>query len=184
MCLATALERKTALKYNLRNPGGTKMNIIYPQRPRGLRLVALALSVLLTFPLLTSCGGSQNNAQLPPIDDTRGGTVSNNRPVQTQAKKGLSTGQKVAILGGAAALYYLYNKHKNSQGQGAEGQYYLSKNGRVYYRDAQGRAHWVTPPQGGIQVPESEAQQYRDFQGYNNRATGRTLTDLQSAPAL
>jgi len=162
------------------------MNRSYPKPRRGLRLVALLLSVLLTFPLLTACGGgSRNNAQLPPIDDTRGGTVSNNRPLnQPQAKKGLSTGQKVAVLAGAAALYYLYNKHKNAQEQGPEGQYYLSKNGRVYYRDAQHRAHWVTPPQGGIQVPESEARQYRDFQGYNNSSAGRTLTDLQPAPAL
>lgn len=161
------------------------MNIIYPKPRRGLRLIALLLSVLLTFPLLTACGGSRNNAQLAPIDDTRGGTVSNPRPVnQPQARKGLSTGQKVAVLAGAAALYYIYNKHKNAQGQGPEGQYYLSKNGRVYYRDAQNRAHWVTPPQGGIQVPEAEARQYRDFEGYNNSRSGRTLTDLQPAPAL
>lgn len=161
------------------------MYTTYPRR-RGLRLIALVLSVLLTFPLLTACGGGSRNAsQLPPIDDTQGGRVSNTRPVsQPQARKGLSTGQKVAILGGAAALYYLYNKQKNSQGQGPEGQYYLSKNGRVYYRDAQGRAHWVTPPKEGIQVPESEARQYRDFQGYNNSRSGRTLTDLQPAPAL
>lgn len=161
------------------------MNIIYPKPRRGLRLIALLLSVLLTFPLLTACGGARNNAQLAPIDDTRGGTVSNPRPVnQPQAKKGLSTGQKVAVLAGAAALYYIYNKHKNAQGQGPEGQYYLSKNGRVYYRDSQNRAHWVTPPQGGIQVPEAEARQYRDFEGYNNSRSGRTLTDLQPAPAL
>lgn len=162
------------------------MNTVYPQSRRGLRLIALLLSVLLTFPLLTACGGgSQKSSQLPPIDDTRGGTVSNTRSVnQPQAKRGLSTGQKVALLGGAAALYYLYNKHKNSQGQGAEGQYYLSKNGRVYYRDAQNRAHWVTPPPGGIQVPESEARQYRDFQGYNNNSSGRTLNDLQPASAM
>lgn len=161
------------------------MNTIYPERKRGLRLIALLLTLLLTFPLLTACGGSQSTAPPPPVDDTRGGTFSNNRPVnQPQAKRGLTTGQKVAILGGAAALYYLYNKQKNARGQGAEGQYYLSKNGRVYYRDAQGRAQWVTPPPGGIQVPEAEARQYRDFQGYNNRPTGRDLTDLQPAPSL
>jgi hypothetical protein len=92
----------------------------------------------------------------------------------------LSGGQKVAItLAGAAALYYLYNKHKNAKAkQGPEGQYYLSKNGRVYYRDAQHRAHYVTPPPGGIQVPASEAQQYRDFQGYDNRPTGRDLAGV------
>jgi hypothetical protein len=99
----------------------------------------------------------------------------------------LSNTQKVAILAGAAALYYLYNQHKNRRGQGAEGQYYLSKNGRVYYRDAQHRVHWVTPPPEGIRVPESEAARYRDFQGYNNRPSGRDLTDVlppegQTAP--
>ena len=160
------------------------MNALYPNGRRGLRLMALLLTVLLTFPLFTGCG-TRSAAPPPPVDDTRGGAMSNTSPVnQPQAKKGLSTGQKVAILGGAAALYYLYNKHKNSQAQGPEGQYYLSKNGRVYYRDAQKRAHWVTPPPGGIQVPETEAQQYRGFQGYNNSPTGRDLTDLQPAPAL
>lgn len=146
--------------------------------------MAWLLTVLLTVPLFAGCGGSQSNAPPPPVDDTRGGTVSNPPPGnQPQARRGLTTGQKVAILGGAAALYYLYNRQKNAKGQGAEGKYYLSKNGRVYYRDAEGRAHWVTPPQGGIQVPEAEAQQYRDFQGYNNSPTGRDLTDLQPAPA-
>lgn len=162
------------------------MNMIYPKRRRGLRLIALVLTLLLTVPFLSACGGSRSNSSLPPIDDTRGGTVSTTRPVnQPEAKKkGMSTGQKVAVLAGAAALYYIYNQHKNKQEQGPEGKYYLSKNGRVYYRDAQNRAHWVTPPSGGIRVPESEARQYRDFQGYNNRATGRELSDLAPAPAL
>jgi len=146
--------------------------------------MAWLLSVLLAVPMLTSCGGARTNVP-PPVDDSRAGTVSNSAPVErTQARKGLSTGQKVAILAGAAALYYIYNQHKNKQGQGAQGKYYLSKNGRVYYRDAEGRAHWVTPPPEGIRVPESEAQQYRDFQGYNNRTTGRDLRELQPAPAL
>ena len=160
------------------------MNTIYPERRRSLRLMAVLLTVLLTFPLFTGCGSSQSTAPPPPVDDTRVGTVSNPAPGnQPQAKKGLNNMQKVAILGGAAALYYLYNKHKNSQKQGAEGQYYLSKNGRVYYRDAENRAHWVTPPPEGIQVPAAEAQQYRDFQGYNNSPTGRDLTGLGQAPA-
>jgi hypothetical protein len=158
------------------------MNTTHKERSLSLRLQGMLLSALLTLPLLTSCGGggSRNASVPPPVDDTAGQTVSNNRPpaTQPQVKKGLSTGQKVAILAGAAALYYLYNKHKNAQGSGAQGKYYLSKNGRVYYRDEQGRAHWVTPPQGGIRVPESEAQQYRDFQGYNGRNTGRDLTQV------
>lgn len=161
------------------------MNTICSKPKRASRPVALILTTLLTLPLFTGCGSSQSTAPPPPVDDTRGGTVYNPPPAnQPQAKKGLSTGQKVALLAGAAALYYLYNKNKNKKGQGAEGQYYLSKNGRVYYRDAQHRAHWVTPPQGGIQVPEAEARQYRDFQGYNNRPTGRDLTDLQPAPSF
>jgi hypothetical protein len=159
------------------------MNTMYPERRRVLRPMAWLLTVLLTVPLFTGCGGSQSTAPPPPVDDTRGGTVSNPPPRnQPQARKGLTTGQKVAILAGAAALYYLYNQHKNKQGQGSQGKYYLSKNGRVYYRDAQGRAHWVTPPPEGIRVPESEAQKYREFQGYNNRPTGRDLNDLQPAP--
>ena len=81
-------------------------------------------------------------------------------------------------MAGAAALYYLYNKHKNAQREGAQGKYYLSRNGRVYYRDQKGQAHWVTPPSGGIRVPASQAQQYRDFQGYNGRTSGRTLSDV------
>jgi hypothetical protein len=91
----------------------------------------------------------------------------------------MSTKSKVVILAGAAALYYLYKHHKNAtQAQGEEGQYYLSKNGRVYYRDAEHRAHWVTPPPSGIAVPEAEAAEYREFQGYDNRTTGRDLTGL------
>jgi hypothetical protein len=145
----------------------------------------MLLSALLTVPLLNGCGGgSQTAAPPPPVDDTVSGRVNNPPPAsQPQAKRGLSTGQKVAILAGAAALYYIYNKRKNAQGAGPEGKYYLSKNGRVYYRDAQNRAHWVTPPPEGIQVPESEAQQYRDFQGYNGRTTGRDLTDVAPAEA-
>lgn len=156
------------------------MNTIYPVRKRGLRPTALLTTALLSFQLLAGCGGRQSAAP-PPVDDTNVGMSNNASANQPQAKKGLTTTQKVAILAGAAALYYLYNKHKNAQGHGPEGQYYLSKNGRVYYRDAEHRAHWVTPPQDGIQVPEAQARQYRDFQGYNNRSTGRDLSELGPA---
>ena len=163
------------------------MNTIYPERKRLSRPLAMLLSALLTVPLLSSCGGggSRNAAPPPPVDDSVGRTVDNpasgNQP---QAKRGLSTGQKVGItLAGAAALYYLYNRHKSAEKEGAQGKYYLSKNGRVYYRDANKQVHWVTPPSGGIQVPESEAQQYRDFQGYNGRSTGRELRDVAPANA-
>jgi hypothetical protein len=150
--------------------------------------MALLLSVLLGVPFFAGCAAEQTSAPPPPVDRTRPGAQTYpapaNQPPQAR-NRGLSTGQKVAVtLAGAAALYYLYNQHKNKQQQGAQGRYYLSKNGRVYYRDAQGRANWVTPPPGGIQVPAEEAQRYRDFQGYDNRPTGRTLADVarQQAP--
>lgn len=147
-------------------------------RPRVSRTIALLLTALLSLPLFTACGGGSNEAVLPRDSRYSQSQTAPNRPVKPEARQGLNTGQKVAILAGAAALYYLYNQHRNKQEQGAQGKYYLSKNGRVYYRDADGRAHWVTPPREGIRVPESEAQQYRDFEGYNGRSTGRDLTDL------
>jgi hypothetical protein len=161
------------------------MNTVYKERKIVSRLFAVLLSALLTVPLLSSCGGGSKTATPPPVDDTVGRTVSD-RTNQPEAKKGLGTGQKVALLAGAAGLYYLYNQHKNASQEGAQGKYYLSKNGRVYYRDAEHRAHWVTPPSEGIRVPESEAQQYRQFQGYNRSSTGRDLTGITSsaAPAL
>lgn len=85
------------------------------------------------------------------------------------------------MLGGAAALYYMYKHHQSAAAQqGPEGQYYLSKNGRVYYRDADHRAHWVTPPQEGIAVPETEARDYQQYQGYDNRPSGKDLTGIGS----
>ena len=150
-----------------------------------LRPLALTFSGLLTLPLIVSCSSGSSYAP-PPANDGRYGTqyppsqsqARRYPPNQTQVNRGLSNRQKVAILAGAAALYYLYNQRKNAQGQGPEGQYYMSKNGRVYYRDAQGRPHWVSPPPEGIQVPEEQAARYRDFQGYNGRTTGRDLTDI------
>jgi hypothetical protein len=148
------------------------------------RVIAVLLSALLTVPLLSSCGGGSRNASVPPpVDDSVGRTVSDRTTKQPEVKKGLGTGQKVALLAGAAALYYMYNQHKNAPQEGAQGKYYLSKNGRVYYRDAENRAHWVTPPAEGIRVPESEAQQYRQFQGYNGSSTGRDLAGIGSSAA-
>ncbi|MBD2019550.1 hypothetical protein H6F43_05040 [Leptolyngbya sp. FACHB-36] len=148
-------------------------------RKKLFRGMSYWLSLVMAVPLLASCGSGANQANLPPVDESRTRTAS---PAPQQAqKRGLNTGQKVAILAGAAALYYLYNRHKNRQSAGAEGKYYLSKNGRIYYRDAQGRAHWVTPPKEGIRVPAEEAERYQEFQGYNGRTTGRDLSSLPEA---
>jgi hypothetical protein len=96
----------------------------------------------------------------------------------------MSNGKKVALLVGAAALYYMYKKNQEAKQHGniSEPQYYLSRNGRVYYREAGGRVHWVTPPSSGIQVPIAEASQYQDFQGYEGRSSGRDLVGMGSNP--
>jgi hypothetical protein len=152
-------------------------------RSKGLMLCA---SMVLVMPMVIGCGsgGSDSStvgANQPPVDDYMGQRAQT-MPAQPQQKKGMSTGTKVAILAGAAALYYMYkkNKEKRAQNVNSEPQYYLSKNGRVYYRDNTGRAHWVTPPREGIQVPYDEAQQYREFQGYNWNQSGRDLVGLGS----
>ncbi|RYG44440.1 hypothetical protein EON79_14890 [bacterium] len=150
---------------------------------------ALAACAVLVAPIVAGCGGPAQNtsgANLPPIDASQGGARAQGFPAQNPPQKqGMSTGTKVAILAGAAALYYMYNKNKQKRAQGdnSQPQYYLSKNGRVYYRNNTGQAVWVTPPQNGIQVPYQEAQQYSSFQGYNNSQSGSTLLDLYNQGA-
>jgi len=158
------------------------LRLISPMRSTAL-LVALAMAL----PIVAGCSHAPDNsgANLPPVDDTRGGRVAAPPPVAgvrtaPQGHTGLTTGQKVVILAGAAALYYMYKKQRDAQNQPTKTQYYLSKNGRVYYRDAQGRAHWVTPPPQGIPVPAAEAQEFQGFQGYNNQSSGRDLAGLGS----
>jgi hypothetical protein len=159
------------------------------------RAMALLAATVMAAPILAGCGSNNAadnrpaGANLPPIDDSRaqrygnpGGNYGYGQPSGTPARSGgLSTGKKLALLAGAAALYYMYRKNQEKKATGqlnGEPLYYLSKNGRVYYRDANGQAHWVTPPPQGIQVPAQEALQYRDFQGYNNNASGLTLESL------
>lgn len=137
------------------------------------RLIALMLACSMMAPVL-GCG---KPSPPPPVDDTR--TTQGQMNTPEPAVTGMKTGTKVILLAGAAAAYYLYKKHQNvSAASGPESQYYLSKNGRVYYRDAEHRAHWITPPAGGISVPESEANDYRQFEGYSGRADGRDLAGL------
>jgi hypothetical protein len=133
--------------------------------------IALGMIVTLTATSAAGCGRAEPPA---PVDDSQRGSQPA-APEQT----GMSTRKKVVLLAGAAALYYLYKKHQNAKEQvGPEGQYYLSKNGRVYYRDAEHRAHWVTPPPDGITVPADQAREFSDFQGYENKSTGRDLQGL------
>ena len=85
----------------------------------------------------------------------------------------MSTGKKVVIaLAGAALLYYLYKRHVEQNGQKV--QYYKSKkNGRIYYRDPKThQAHYVTPD-ASYEVSADEAQQLKQYQGYDKQTTGQ-----------
>lgn len=162
-------------------------------------MAAIACAVL-TVPLIVGCGShtdsssSAGGANLPPVDDTRGGMSSAPyaSAAPAPARAGMSTKKKLVLLAGAAALYYLYRKHQaNNNAAAASAQngepiYYLSKNGRVYYRDADHRAHWVTPPPQGIQVPYDEAQRYQgldQFQGYDGSQNGYTDLTRYATPS-
>ncbi|MFN3651690.1 MAG: hypothetical protein ACK47B_19105 [Armatimonadota bacterium] len=121
---------------------------------------------------LAGCAGERIGAESPYQEPT-----PYQQPYRQQEQQGMSGRQKVMLLAGAAALYYMWNKHKDRQGHGPEGQYYRSRNGRIYYRDAQGQAHWVTPPRQPIQVPIDEYERVtgENVNGYDGRV-------LQNAP--
>jgi hypothetical protein len=143
-------------------------------RSRSLTATALLLMAALGTAPMAACG---TETPPPAVDDSQRGTAAQPGEEST----GMSTKKKVVLLAGAAALYYMYKKHQSAGAEvGPEGQYYLSKNGRVYYRDAEHRAHWVTPPPGGIEVPAAQAAEFREFQGYENSPTGRDLSGLGS----
>ncbi len=153
---------------------------------RSKRLAIIACAAM-AAPMLAGCGsgGSNDQSNLPPVDNSvPSGPATTSQP----QRHGMSTKQKLVLLAGAAALYYIYKKHKANQNAQVAGeptgvQYYLSKNGRIYYRDANHRAHWVTPPSQGIQVPAGEAQAYSQYQGYDNSQTGKDLVGVGSDPS-
>lgn len=139
-------------------------------RNRALRPTVLLLSASMVLPpLLAGCGGApeQSSAAPPP-------GMNGNQPV-AQRKQGMSTKQKVALLAGAAALYYIYKKRQAAPAKaGPEGKYFQSKNGRIYYRNLKtGDFQWVSPPAQPIEVPAAEAAQYRNYAGYNNQKSGQ-----------
>ena len=150
------------------------MNLNKNRRSLTQRPVALMITASMALPLfLTGCGGKKDESAAPPIDDTRGGTVTPSTPKMDQPKTGMSTTKKVIILAGVAAAYYWYTHHKKAEQNADKQQYYISKaNGRIYYRDANHQAHWVTPPTDKVEIPESEGAQYSRFKGYNNQNTG------------
>jgi hypothetical protein len=96
--------------------------------------------------------------------------------VPPKPSAGMTGKQKTLLLAGAALLYYLYRKHQATATRTVPGttattgatatvtgrtpQLYRSKNGGIYYRDAQGRPVWLTVPPQGMQVPASDLQRY------------------------
>lgn len=147
------------------------------------RVTALLVATVMTGPLLAGCGGGKpEGASMAPVDDTR--TASSQPPPGVGTEKpetGMSNKTKVVLLVGAAALYYLYQHHKNAAGETV--QYYKSKNGRIYYRDKDGRAHYVTAPDKPIEVDASEAQSYSKYKGYdNNMSSGEDFGGTNLPP--
>ena len=163
------------------------MMMIHSRPKRLFRPTAYLLAASLAVPvLLTGCGGKKDESSAPPVDDTRGGTVKPQQPAPQEQHTGMSTKKKVVILAGAALLYYLYKHHEKAKelAAGKEVQYYKSeKNGRVYYRDANHLAHYVTPPGKGLEVSvdDNEAQDYTKYKGYNNQPTGDDYGNRDSA---
>jgi hypothetical protein len=149
--------------------------------------VGLLTALSLAAAPLAACNRDTDHhgASMTPVDESMrypGAPAGSAMPQPMEASgESHSMRNKMILLGGAAALYYLYKQHQGQADSSGQPQYYLSKNGRVYYRDADHRAHWITPPAAGIRVPESEAAPYRDLQGYDNRATGRDLTSVPEA---
>lgn len=142
------------------------------------KLIALsAVSTLMMGHFLTGCTAEHRTptSQLP-------GPEKYGTPQQPLAEKPvppLTLEQKTVLLSGAAALYYMYNQNKEMRAKGVNTpQYFLSANGRVYYRGPKGTIHWVSAPAEGIRVPSMTAYGYRNFQGYEGRTTGRSLAGL------
>lgn len=165
----------------------------------GKKATALAAALCLLLPLFA----------LPAQAQIFGG-----RPQAGQPRQGMSAGKKVAALAGAALLYYLWKRHNAGQQQqaamnpntganaqvipGGNGgvatarrpQLYRSKNGGVYYRDAQNRPIWLTVPNRPVQVPLADLQRYApDYNRYRGPApaapTGyRTQSFGEFDPAL
>jgi len=164
----------------------------------GKKVTALAAALCLLLPLFA----------LPAQAQIFGG-----RPQAGQPRQGMGTGKKVAVLAGAALLYYLWKRHNAGQQQAAlnsnsganaqvipggsgnmatarRPQLYRSKNGGVYYRDAQKRPVWLTVPNRPVQVPLADVQRYApDYNRYRGPAPAapagyRTQSFGEFNPAL
>jgi len=75
------------------------------------------------------------------------------------------------ILTADAAQYYLWKTHQKPTAKSTE--YFLSKNGRLYFRDVKTKREiWVDVPEKGIKITEDESEPYSDFIGFDGSADG------------
>ena len=95
----------------------------------------------------------------PPINFKRLRTAAN-------------AGRGTVTLYGASALAYMLRRGRDGQGRAQK--VYLSKStGRLYFRSAEKKAVWLSPPAQGITIPASQAAGLREFKGYNGQTRGR-----------
>src|SRR5687768_17627772 len=96
----------------------------------GKSLALLSATAFVSPTILAGCGAVTD----PPATTPPPGMDRPASQPRTQPNQGMSTRKKLAILAGAAALYYIYNKRKAKAAQeaGPTGKYFLSEStGRV-----------------------------------------------------
>ena len=76
-------------------------------------------------------------------------------------------------LAGQAALHYLYELHRDREGEGPEGRYYR-EGGRVYFLNPQEEKVWLLPPRHPLRVPVEEYRQ----------VTGQEYDPVRDGPVL
>jgi hypothetical protein len=123
---------------------------------RELRRTARFALVVFILPMtLAGCGGGRSTPERTNMN-------------QPAPRTGMSGKQKVAILVGAAALYYVYKTYKQQKENAPQNvreavppgvQLYRSEStGAIYYRNPRNPkdVHWLTLPQNRIEVPQSD----------------------------
>ena len=161
--------------------------------PRASRWTALTLVATLALPTLAvtagcghgGSGGSGDNSQVST------NTQPNTAPMNTApaAKPGLTGKQKVVLLAGAAALFFLYKHYQKADAAQANAHPQLYREdqgpnkGAIYYRknDANHTVVWLQAPTQGIQVPADQVQQYMpDYNSNPNAYQGQVNTSPQA----
>jgi hypothetical protein len=104
----------------------------------------------------------------------------------TRAPGGNNNRKKMVLLAGDAALDWLYRRHQDRLGEGADGRYYRSKDGRIYYHDRRTyRVIWLTPPPitQPLAVPADEYQRVMGRLPPGFTADGGSKTVITQPPA-